>query len=299
MKTAAAAAAVSLLCACGGGGGGGGIKEVPFTSFPVTNQRVVMTGTSESISGTNSGGGTVVNTIGDSALDETRSTLKLTYGGSPTNPTAMSTSTPASNVSFGSGVDCSLLPTCAATNANSLLVVVNPAFGPPFGSWNYQTYGVWLQQTGQTTFTAGAISAGAATPGNAVPLSGTGNFSGIATGFYINPGGTAFATAATMTADVDFFGRTVDFRTVSTMTNPLDGSPGGLNPNLDINMSNVNYASGSSQFGGTVQSAGGMTGRVNGRFFGPAAQEIGGVYSLTGGALSLERMMGAFGGRRP
>ena len=306
IEVAAAAAAVSILCACGGGGGGGGVREVSFTSFPVTGQRVVMTGISETISGTNTGGGTVVNTIGSSALDETGSTLRLTYSGSSTNPTAMSVSTPISSVSFSSAVDCSTPPTCAASNASSLLVITNPQATLPFPPgfiypWNYQTYGVWLQQTGPTTFTAGAISAGAITPGIAVPTLGTGNFSGLATGFYVDAGGVSFATAASMSADVNFSTQTIDFRTTGTMANLLNGGGGGPMPGLDLTGTNLTYAPGSSRFSGQVTSQSGtMTGDANGRFYGPAAQEIGGVYSLQGNALgSRERMLGGFGGRRP
>jgi hypothetical protein len=82
------------------------------------------------------------------------------------------------------------------------------------------------------------------------------------------------------------------------MANLFNGSgvptPG---PALDLT-GTLTYAPGSSQFIGPVTSGNGLSGNANGRFYGPAAQEIGGVYSLTG-IDPLMRMLGAFGGRRP
>jgi hypothetical protein len=275
---------------------------VPFTSFPASpNQTVVMTGISETISGTNTGGGTGVVTINtNSTLDTANSTARLTFDANG-NMSRIAVSSPSSSVSLAP-VDCGTAPTCAASNANNLVVAINPAVAPPFfGGWHYQTYGVWLSQTGPSTFTAGAMSAGAVTPGNAVPTTGGAVFSGLATGFYVDTGGVSFATAAQMSANVTFSATapSIAFTTFGTTTNALDGISGsGPNPSLDLT-GTLTYTPGSSQFNGQVNSAGGLSGDANGRFYGPAAQEIGGVYSLrrlTGG---LERMLGAFGGRQP
>jgi hypothetical protein len=256
-----------------------------------------MTGISETIGGTNSGGGTAVDTIdASSVMDDGASTARLTFAGNG-NMSRIALSTPQSSVSLGA-VDCSTAPTCAADNASSLAVVVNPAVAPPFfGGWNYQTYGVWLQQTGPTTFRAGAMSAGAVTPGNAVPTTGSAIFSGLATGFFVL-GASSFATAAQMSATVTFSATTpsIDFLTTGTMMSALDGTGSAPNGSLDLN-GTLTYAPGSSQFNGPVNSAGGMSGFANGRFYGPAAKEIGGVYSLTDGATG--RLLGAFGGRQP
>jgi hypothetical protein len=59
---------------------------------------------------------------------------------------------------------------------------------------------------------------------------------------------------------------------------------------------NWNYAPGTSQFSGSVKTVNGdLTGSASGRFYGPTAQEIGGVYGLTGGGAT---MLGGFGGKR-
>ncbi|MCW5620010.1 MAG: transferrin-binding protein-like solute binding protein [Burkholderiales bacterium] len=57
------------------------------------------------------------------------------------------------------------------------------------------------------------------------------------------------------------------------------------------------YAAGTNRFDGAVSSADAqLSGNASGRFYGPAAQEIGGIYHLQGAG--LEMMMGSFGGIR-
>jgi hypothetical protein len=292
--------AVASLTACGGGGGGGGgsIVEVPFTSFSAVapRQTVVMTGISETIGGTTDVSGTQVLSLDPSTvLDSASSTARLTYDVSG-NISQVNIRTPQSSFSV-SPIDCTSPPLCVGANATSEIVAVNPELAPPFfGGWNYQTFGVWLQQTGPSSFRAGGISVGAVTP--AMPTTGTANFSGLASGFFVS-GASAFATASTMTADVDFQLRSINFATQNTTTVSFAGGPSTSAPGLDFN-GTVIYNPGSNQFRVPVTTTAccfNMSGDVNGRFYGPAAQEIGGVYSLTDGGSN--RMLGAFGGRRP
>jgi hypothetical protein len=101
-----------------------------------------------------------------------------------------------------------------------------------------------------------------------------------------------------MTATVDFGARTVDFRTTGTTIGNLStgGSPISR-PGLDLR-GNLGYAAGTNQFTGGVSTADtSLNGSATGRFYGPAAQEIGGVYSLTGAGQSS--LIGGFGGKRP
>jgi hypothetical protein len=59
----------------------------------------------------------------------------------------------------------------------------------------------------------------------------------------------------------------------------------------------LSYAQGVNSFSGGLTTANGaLNGQGTGRFYGPSAQEIGGVYSLSGSGLS--RLIGGFGGKR-
>ena len=305
IEVAAAAAAVSMLCACGGGGGGGGstIREVPFTSFSaiVPNQTVVMTGISAGASGSISVGpfgDITVTDINLDPIDENNSTARLTYD-TFGNLSGLSFSTPHSSASFRANeIDCSVPPTCAALNAaeTSLAVAVDATAVVP--AWNYQSYGVWLNQTSPSTFQAGAMSAGAVTPGSAIPTMGSGFFNGAANGFYVDSMGTPHSTGAFMQATADFQNRSIGFLTTGTQIISLnDPTATPINsPLLDLS-GTLTYDAGVNRFSGTVTTTSPvLTGPATGRFYGPAAQEIGGVYSLTGGGLM--RMFGAFGGRQ-
>lgn len=94
-----------------------------------------------------------------------------------------------------------------------------------------------------------------------------------------------------MKADVNFGSRSVLFSTASTK---IAGTP---NAGFDLS-GTMTYAQGVNAFSGAVRSVNGqLAGKGTGRFFGPAAQEIGGVYSLHGQNVFMG-MIGGFGGKR-
>ena len=66
-------------------------------------------------------------------------------------------------------------------------------------------------------------------------------------------------------------------------------------PGLDLT-GTLRYAAGTNTFGGDITSANGMSGRADGRFYGPGAEEVGGVFETRGAG--TEVYGGAFGGRR-
>jgi hypothetical protein len=293
---AIAALASAVLSACGGGGGGSNIREVPFTSFAAVqpNEAVVMQGTSQTASGTitTSPAGFNVDTANLNAVQD--GTLKLTYDAAR-SISSIDFSTPSASASFV-GASCAS-GVCSAETASSVAIVID-ARAPVVG-WNYQTFGVWLNQTGPATFQVGAISAGAVTtPATAVPTMGTGVFTGLASGFYVDPSGIAFATAANMSATVDFVARSVVFATTNTTISGLNAGSAQTSA-TQLNLAgSLNYGSGSSQFTGSVSAPGAsLTGTATGRFYGPAAEEIGGTYGLSGSG-PRERMIGAFGGKQ-
>jgi hypothetical protein len=289
---ALAVGASSLLSACGGGGGGGGVREVQFTSFDAvgTNEVVVMQGTSQTASGTmtvGAGGDISVTTADVGAPAD--GTLRLTYDGGG-NLSAISFNTPSASGSFNN-VSCQS-GVCAAETATSAVIGIDArAIG-----WNYQTFGVWFQQSGPTSFQAGAMSAGAMTP--TMPMAGTAvNFTGLAAGFYVDPFGLVSATAATMNATVNFETRNIAFSTTGTTAADLNTGSSGPRPTLDLS-GTLNYNPGSSQFTGVVNTPGAtLTGTATGRFYGPNADEMGGTYGLNG-ASQPERMFGGFGAKR-
>lgn len=293
MRRGLALALLFSLSACGGGGGGGAaaIPEVPFASFQARqpNQTLVMSGMSQRASGTQSSN--LITSVNFGAVDTGASTLKLTFG-SFGQIAGIGLTTPQAafslNVRDGVSVSC-MTGTCSASNSTSSIAIIDPTVL----GWNYQTFGVWARDLSPTTYDTGAISAGNVTPGSAVPLAGTALFNGLATGFYVNNLQSLFATAANMTANVDFAARTVGFATTGTVVVSATGGPAVGNASLDL-AGTLSYPAGTNQFTGTVTAVG-LSGAANGRFYGPGAEEIGGIYSLTGAA---GNMIGGFGGKR-
>ncbi len=166
------------------------------------------------------------------------------------------------------------------------------AWAPYFG-WSYQSFGVW--SNGNTVGQISAGSAGTITPGPSIPTSGTAVYSGIAAGMFGNATQYLYVTS-NMLASTNFGTRNIAFSTTnsaaSTTVNGTYVSTGGLNLS-----GNLTYAPGVNSFSGTVSSSGAtvMTGTAGGQFYGPNAQEIGGVFVVKNGNIGY---IGGFGGKR-
>ncbi len=106
-----------------------------------------------------------------------------------------------------------------------------------------------------------------------------------------------------MRAVTDFSNRNIQFSTnLTTLTDmnaPQDGvtpRPALAKPELNL-AGTLSYAPGVNRFSGDIKTQNlELTGRADGRFYGPGAQEIGGTYGL--GAADGRKMLGGFGGKR-
>jgi hypothetical protein len=209
----------------------------------------------------------------------------------------ISVTTPQASFSFdrnapGHTVSCSGGGTCSAEKPNTEAMAMDPFVV----GWNYQSFGVWGTNLDSPSWQLGAVSAGTPTSGSSLPTTGTATFSGLSAGFYSDPAGTPHATSANMRADVDFGSRNIQFSTSNTRVTNSNTHVRTTDTGLNLSGS-LSYAPGVNAFSGTVQTQNTLLGgQAGGRFYGPAAEEIGGVYSLQGAGLS--RMLGGFGGKR-
>ena len=171
---------------------------------------------------------------------------------------------------------------------------------PSTYGWDYQTFGVWTTGGGTGNGTAGVASVGAETSGSAIPVSGTGSFTGFSGGRYVDSTGADFYVGSNMTATTNFGTRSIAFATTGSSTS-ADLSTSTSNPNLNTS-GTLTYSAGVNQFTGALTSVGGgvsnaaMTGNATGKFYGPTAQEIGGTFAVSGGGTT--GYLGAFGGKR-
>jgi hypothetical protein len=161
--------------------------------------------------------------------------------------------------------------------------------------WNYQSFGVWNTQA-MTGAGITSSSFGAATPASAVPSAGTASFVGKLGGIYMSPAGEASMASADVRVNADFGNRSLSFASQGTrLTQDLKGSTAA--PQLNLG-GTLKYSPATNTFSGTLTNAGGtMSGSSTGRYYGPAAQELGGVFTVKS-ANTAETLTGAYGGRR-
>jgi hypothetical protein len=172
-----------------------------------------------------------------------------------------------------------------------LLLAANPyALG-----WTYQSFGVWNVQEGLAP-DINAVTFGAPSPASAVPAAGTARFTGKLAGLYVSPSGEGALAAADLSVTADFAARSLRFSTSGTS---LSRNLAAAAPAPDLNLSGtLSYAPGSASFGGQIASAGGtLSGETDGRFYGPAAEELGGAFRLRA-ASGVETFTGGYGAKR-
>ena len=176
-------------------------------------------------------------------------------------------------------------------------------------SWEYQSFGSWIiAEANRLPVGVVAQTVGVITSPSAIPPNGTGSYVGRSTGVYINSGGSVFQTVSDVGAEVDFGRNTIDFSTTDTMVDsrstpgPLrDVQASSLRPESGLDITGTLVSTGPNHFAGTVSTMGGasvpsISGMAHSRFYGPAAEEIGGTFATKG--TGSEAYIGAFGAQR-
>lgn len=302
----------TILFGCGGGGGGGGSGGLTTTLFidwssvePPEN--VGLTGISQDT---------------DYDVDPDNPPFTITDHGVSTGSTAtiryradgsierIDVVTPYIALSWNEAKGDSVFyapgdPWVIAASATELElgVLFNPLEMDPADAWEYQTFGAWATGRGIDTGAIGAMSVGTPTPGDAIPAPqsdlGAVTFTGHSAGIYTTSDGEeAYLTTSAVSVDVNFFDRELILNTTgTTLTNVETGDPwtNGPPPTLDVT-GTLTYATGVNSFTGSVTAngaTGGMTGQSTGQFYGPLAEELGGVFSLSGA--EKEYYSGAYG----
>jgi|GEM_PF-613014 len=298
-----------ILTGCGGGGGGsssngggggGGVTKVPFSSWDniQPNSTVVADGTGTYASwGGN--GGTVTSLSG---LTTTPATWEGTYGSAgELVALTVDVGNGSSKVTFDKrqGDTLGLITNGPLTGYASVAIkadgsAIGIAAEPAPVGWKYQTYGVWLTGITRNSGTVAAATIGNKTSAPNLPSTGKAIFTGNAGGFYLDPQGNVYLTAADLVAVADLGTRSITVSTLNT-SRSSDFQTFVASPQLDLSGRATIDSQNSFQFSGLLASRSGMTGNVFGSFYGPTATEIGGTYAVRG--TGVESMIGGFGGR--
>lgn len=295
MKTVATAAFIAapmLLSACGGGGGGGGTVPT-FTSWSAIQpgSTVAASGLSQEATYTYDEVTGVVVDVGTPSSVSTTSTATMSFD-SAGDLSSLTLLTPTSRIDLSVFVDLGEGAIVAANSADpNLITSVALIADPYYLGYEYQSFGIWETQVATTGTVGGVFSVGAPTAGSAIPTTGSASFAGNLAGSYVDPDGLQWFAFADLSVDVNFTARTLDFNSELTSITDL------LTPDIprsDLDLTGtLTYQPGINTFIGDVTSAGGLTGSSTGQFYGPSAQELGGVFLLRGDG--VESYGGAYG----
>jgi hypothetical protein len=216
------------------------------------------------------------------------------------------------------------------SSGNDLLTINNPAVGidnapiPSSGpvqgqidfltagigssDLDYTRYGYWEEgDVVDGVFHLGAWTAGFVTPATQIPTQGTATYSGKATGLYNATIDPAFAADfdSRITGNVNLV---ADFAKLSlsgsitdivatSMYSSLTGPVNDIGFSATIDRNN-NLFSGTTSVTSSVSGAYAFgptaSGLINGRFYGPDAQEVGAVFNVSEGT---RRLIGSFGAK--
>ena len=269
-----AISAVLALLGCGGGGGGG--SQLTFTDWAYVVNHLPETAILNGISREADYDADVIADHGVS----TGSSVTIKYSGDGYIE-QIDIKTPTSELTWDDAlgeIDDSRALVIVSKDTE-LGIVFNPIKNPANPAWQYQTFGAWETGRGTGSGTIGAISAGVPTAGSAIPTTGEATFTGKTAGIYLDVD-KDYITASDLTIDADFLNRKLIF----TTTNTIDAATGDSLDKLDMFSDNLSYNPATNSFSdpsSLAASKAGLTGSTTGQFYGPQAQELGGVFSLS------------------
>ena len=289
---------IMLLAACGGGSSSSStttttpstpISIDSFTSWSATSANVPVAMTD--------GASSSIDLLGNISQADSSGSATFTRDANNSFTLISPTASAGNSAIFSAALGDTLQNSFSSANTTALnkaQTTIGLFANPSTYSFNYQTYGIWGSY-GIATGNSFALSDGSASPVSAISTTGGLTFTGGSTGYFFDTNKFAYITNATMVSNLSFNTRTFLFTTTSTV---IQGAPNGnVNSNTNLNITGVmTYIAGTNNFSGTVTTTSGMTGKINGKFYGPGVNEIGGTYALYGAGIGT--MVGSFGGTR-
>jgi hypothetical protein len=300
MRNSISIVATLAVAACGGGGGGGGgdsflpsgVTPIPFTSFSALGPNEVV----DLEAGDAREGAIVVdadgNVVGLDPQQRVAASLQLRTDDDIAfdalrlfvDGRRITIDSNDPNVSIVSDPDDVLLIVQRETDdALDLVALVEPGAI----ALDHLTFGFWASGGVEQEALLGVGAFGALTDATDVPTTGTARYEGALVGIAILGGETVDGVAAEVALDANFATAEIAFAS--------SGTESEIGPVPALDMAG-DLAIAGERFAGTGTTAGGLTGPVEGSFYGPAAVEAGGVFDL--GGLGGDRFTGSFGARQ-
>ncbi len=292
---------VSAGCSSSGGGGssGGGVSggsassAIPFTSFSSIqpNTDYEMDGMTVGASYEYDLQDLRVTSLGRTELDE-NSKVIIGYGDAFLERFSQDSTIGSFSVDTSQGDEIFSEAPLIVMSANDIDAIF---FDADFTGWDYQSLGIWRTGVNTGQGHAGATSAGLITAGNSIPTSGSALYQGASLGNYVSSDGTDYVAVSGISATADFSNRAIS---ISSMNSSLVNANTGAelsSPGLDFS-GTLSFDAGSNMAAGQLRTDSGFVGNANSRFYGPNAEELGGVFDFRG--QGLETYSGAFGASR-
>lgn len=302
-----------LLTACGGGGGGGGggslsQQSTSFTSWSNVspNQTVELEGISYNADYTAPSPTFTVTQV--SNFSEANSSVSISYDGQQ-NPTAIRLTSGSKSKSFSTssgdtlgnlgdyiGAEWSDISFAINSSGESIAIAAEPYSSNI--DWNYQSFGAWETGRGTGSGYAAVTSVGRSTSGSSIPTNGTGVYTGYSGGIALSADGTRdYFVSSNFQATANFSNRQVSIQaTNSGAYDPVNDAI--YNGTLVFDYTgNLTYNSGSNSLTGTLTTTTNNSGTVKGQFYGPNAEELGGIFEITN-YNGVGLYTGAFGAKR-
>jgi hypothetical protein len=149
---------------------------------------------------------------------------------------------------------------------------------PGVQTLDYAAYGLWASGDTAAAGRAGTFAFGTLTPTGSVPATGSATFAGTTMGAGgATSGSTVYALQGTAQIIANFATQSVTANLTNLSTQNIATNAVGSLPNL----SGTSTISGNA-YAGPIAGTG-LTGTINGNFYGPAAQETAGVWQASGG----------------
>ena len=299
-----------LLTGCGSKNNSSGVAGTTFTDWKSLQSNQVINGISVDITSpdedtapTNNGFDTEATAVIDTGDVDTGFT-KISYT-SNDNKTVFDVSDTGTSASDNITVDGESYGYYTFTSdgdESPILITGIPQTTEGVWKYEYQNYGAWVNFS-MDGLSIGAMSAGAETPYSGLPENGSATYVGEYTGVYINDATNEDAiTVGKVALDANFTSRNIVFGTYDNYKKNLWQTP-ELNfvgaSHLNIS-GTLNFADETNLFSGsvTLDSDTGEVedGVVKGQFYGPEAQEVGGVFDISHtSAGDTELHIGSFG----
>ena len=288
----------TLLVACGGGSSSSTTTtSTPSTPTTIESFTAWSATTANGPVAMTDGSSSTIDLLGNISQSDSNGSATFTRDANNNytliSPTASAGNSAIFSAALGDTLQSSFT-SANTTTLNKAQTTIGLFANPSTFSFDYQTYGIWGSY-GIATGNSFALSDGSASPTSAIPATGGLTFTGGSTGYFVDTNKFAYLTNATMVGTLSFNNRTIIFTTTNTV---IQGAPNGnVSANTNLNMTGViTYIAGTNNFIGTVTTTSGMTGKINGKFYGPGVNEIGGTYAVYGAGIGS--LVGSFGGKR-